>query len=105
MTQEQPTPETDFEEAKQTQRFGGYMVKANFARKLERERDAALEEIANLKKALFDCREDSIELLAERAWYKDEPRARHQNIYRQIKSNIERADILLKNYEYPAAKQ
>ena len=45
MTPEKPTPETDFEEAAQTQRFGGYMVKADFARRLERERDAAIEKV------------------------------------------------------------
>ena len=36
-----PTPETDLEEAKQTQRHAGWMVKTDFARTLERERDAA----------------------------------------------------------------
>ena len=40
------TPETDLEEAIQTQRFGGYMVKSDFARKLERERDEAREALA-----------------------------------------------------------
>jgi len=52
MTPEKPTPETDFEEAAQTQRFGGYMVEANFARKLERERDAARAEIEKMREAI-----------------------------------------------------
>lgn len=34
-----PTPETDAEEQKQTQRFGVFMVKSDFARKLEQQRD------------------------------------------------------------------
>jgi hypothetical protein len=39
------TPRTDFEESIQTQRFGVYMVKANFARTLERENAAMREAI------------------------------------------------------------
>lgn len=52
-----PTPETDFEESAQTQRFGGYMVKAAFARRLERERDEAREENAKLREALEKSKE------------------------------------------------
>jgi len=39
------TPRTDFEESMQTQRFGVYMVKADFARTLERENAAMREAI------------------------------------------------------------
>lgn len=42
-----PTPRTDLEEATQTQRFGVFMVKANFARRLERD-------IAELNDRLID---------------------------------------------------
>lgn len=57
------------------------------------------EEVAKLKKALFDCREDSIDLLGERSWWKDEPRGRHQLCYKQISNNIEQANKLLEDYK------
>lgn len=41
MADSSDTPETDLEEAAQTQRFGGWMVKSEFARKLERQRNSA----------------------------------------------------------------
>lgn len=47
-----PTPRTDLEESAQTQRFGGYMVKADFARQLERENAAMRAEIAEAKQVL-----------------------------------------------------
>lgn len=55
MTHETPTPETDLEEANQTQRFGGYMVKADFARRLERERDAARAKIEAMREAISEA--------------------------------------------------
>lgn len=42
-TNQRETPETDAEELKQTQRSGGYLVKAEFARGLERRLGAANE--------------------------------------------------------------
>ena len=46
------TPRTDFEESIQTQRFGVYMVKANFARSLERENAAMREAIKEAYKII-----------------------------------------------------
>jgi hypothetical protein len=43
------TPRTDAEEAQQTQRYGCFMVKSDFARQLERELNAADERIADLE--------------------------------------------------------
>lgn len=63
-TPETPTPETDLEEANQTQRFGGYMVKASFARRLERERDAARAENEAMREAIktaYDALEEARE--------------------------------------------
>jgi hypothetical protein len=45
------TPRTDEEEMRQTQRFGGYMVKADFARQLERELSATMARIQKLEEA------------------------------------------------------
>jgi len=42
------TPETDQEEINQTQRFGGYMVKSDFARNLERQRNMLLDALEGL---------------------------------------------------------
>ena len=44
MIRKSDTPRTDLEEATQTQRFGGWMVKSAFARQLERE-NAAMSEV------------------------------------------------------------
>ena len=46
------TPRTDFEESIQTQRFGGYMVKADFARTLERENAAQKAALAKASASL-----------------------------------------------------
>jgi hypothetical protein len=74
MTPETPTPETDLEEANQTQRFGGYMVKADFARRLERRAIAAearakeLEsKIADVERRNYDTNRRLSDVLAERA--------------------------------------
>lgn len=49
------TPRTDFEESMQTQRFGVYMVKADFARTLERENAAMREAIRDSDASLRKC--------------------------------------------------
>lgn len=59
-----------------------------FARSLERK-------LADAKAALAACREDSAELLAERSWWKDEPRAGYQRRYQETTENIVVADSVL----------
>lgn len=61
------TPRTDFEESIQTQRFGVYMVKANFARTLERENAAMREQIEHLGKANSMLHLDLVDSHAETA--------------------------------------
>jgi hypothetical protein len=56
--------------------------------KLIHERDA-------LVKALEECKEDSIELLGERSWWKDEPRSDYKKRYEETQNNIARADAAL----------
>jgi len=58
------------------------------ARELKIQRDTAIAERDALAKALEECREDSIELLGERCWYKDER-------YKKTQNNIARADAAL----------
>jgi chromosome segregation ATPase len=55
---------------------------------LRKERDA-------LVKALEECKEDSIELLGERDWWKDEPRSDYKKRYEETLNNIARADAAL----------
>ena len=64
----------------------------NEARK---ERDAAIAERDALVKALGECKEDSIELLGERDWWKDEPRSDYKKRYEETRNNITRADAAL----------
>jgi hypothetical protein len=45
--------------------------------------------------ALQQCKEDSIELLGERFWYKDEPRDHYKERYDETQNNIARADAAL----------
>jgi hypothetical protein len=45
--------------------------------------------------ALLQCREDSIELLGERDWWKNEPRCNYQIRYEETAENIRRADAAL----------
>jgi hypothetical protein len=63
--------------------------------KLERERDTAIAERDALAKALEECKEDSIELLGERDWWKDEPRSDYKKRYEETLNNIARADAAL----------
>lgn len=82
---------------------------ADFARKLERERDAAKFDADDesrwamsyktqrdeLRTALSACMEDSIELLGERGWWKDESRCGYAQRYEQTAENIRTAQCLL----------
>ena len=63
-------------------------VDVDFARKLERERD-------ELRAALAACKEDIIELLGERGWWKDESRCGYSERYHETAENIRRAQSLL----------
>jgi hypothetical protein len=62
---------------------------------LERQRDTAIAERDALVEALEECREDSIELLGERDWWKDEPRDLYKKRYKENQDNIARADAAL----------
>jgi hypothetical protein len=55
---------------------------------LQRERDS-------LREALSACMEDSIELLGEREWWKDESRSGYAERYAQTAVNISEAQALL----------
>ena len=48
-----------------------------------------------LAAALTDCLEDSIELLEEHGWWKDEPRCGYAERYQATAENIRRAQALL----------
>jgi hypothetical protein len=50
-----------------------------------------------LAAALEDCREDSVELLGERDWWKLENRCRYQERYQTTHDNVTRADALIKS--------
>ena len=123
-----PTPRTD---AKQKLKdiIGDEYVAVDFARQLERELTAAREELAELKEeygtwwaqkriaidelkevteqrdrlaeALRQCREDSVELLGERNWWKNEPRLGYQKRYQETRDNVTRADEALQSLNQP----
>jgi hypothetical protein len=44
---------------------------------------------------LYDCREDSCELLGERGWWKDEPRCGYAKRYNETAENVAAADKAL----------
>jgi antitoxin component of MazEF toxin-antitoxin module len=48
-----------------------------------------------LAEALEECKEDSIELLGERNWWKDEHRSDYKKRYEETSENITRADKIL----------
>jgi hypothetical protein len=63
--------------------------------KLIAERDAAIAERDALARALEECKEDSIELLEERDWWKDESRSDYKKRYEETRNNITKADAAL----------
>jgi hypothetical protein len=67
----------------------------DYAKKLQKDLDAAIVERDTLIKALEECKEDSIELLGERSWWKDEPRSDYARRYKETQDNITRADAAL----------
>lgn len=116
-TPPRPTPETDSQcydceyrghmgsvftaEAGKSHPYGDH-VSADFARKLERERDEAREQLQAMREAikegydaLTECVDDSGELLAEHGWWKDEPRCGYQVRYDEHKQRIEDAEAAL----------
>ena len=101
MSTPRPTPETDAE-VKDFDAPWLYYVNADFARKLERERDEAREQLEAMREAikkghdaLTGCVDDSGELLAERGWWRDEPRCGYQARYEETKQRIEDAEAAL----------
>ena len=82
------TPKTDAVITADKGDSGFIMELAKLSRSLE-------EENIKLRKALADCREDSIELLGERSWWRDEVRCGYQARYMQTAQNIQIADVLL----------
>jgi hypothetical protein len=108
------TPETDAAEWGITP--NDLVVRSGLARKLECERNglhalhnknsaysAELLELCGILRkerdalvtALEQCKEDSIELLEERSWWKNEPRCDYGKRYKDIENNIARADAVL----------
>jgi hypothetical protein len=57
--------------------------------------EVVVDECNALIKALEECKEDSIELLGERSWWKDEPRSDYKKRYEETSENITRADKIL----------
>ena len=57
-----------------------------------------------LAEALKQCREDSVELLGERDWWKNEPRLNYDKHYQKTRYNVTRADAALQSLT-PNAKQ
>ena len=57
-----------------------------------RERDEAWEQRDKLAEALKQCREDSVELLGERDWWRYEIRSDYQKRYQETSDNVTRAD-------------
>jgi hypothetical protein len=49
--------------------------------------------------ALNDCREDTCELIAERDWWKDEPRCRYDVRYQEMKDRLNAAITALAAYQ------
>lgn len=63
------TPRTDFEESIQTQRFGVYMVKSDFARTLERENAAMREAIGKAEQLLLAVDDGAQQDINGSNWY------------------------------------
>jgi hypothetical protein len=49
--------------------------------------------------ALNDCREDTCELIAERDWWKEEPRCRYDVRYQEMKDRLNAAIAALAAYQ------
>lgn len=89
------TPETDETEPESIAAYiEAYSLHAS---KLARERDEAREQQDRLAAALVNCREDSMELLAERDWWQNEPRLDYKKRYQENRDNIDRADLALQS--------
>jgi hypothetical protein len=71
------------------------------SRKMERERNQAQKQRDTLAQALRECREDSVELLGERDWWKNEPRLDYQKRYQETRDNVTRADEALATLTQP----
>lgn len=56
---------------------------------------AMREAIKEAYEALTGCVDDSGELLAERGWWRDEPRCGYQTRYEETKQRIEDAEVSL----------
>lgn len=63
----------------------------------ERKLTAVTEQRDRLAEALRECLEDSMELLGERDWWKDEPRLDYQKRYQETRDNVTRADEALQS--------
>jgi hypothetical protein len=95
-----PTPRTaDLRAAYVNFQHGKYTVDAgdifDFCRKLERELTAVTEQRDRLAEALRECKEDSEELLEERKWWENEPRAGFAAEYQKLTERIENANKAL----------
>ncbi len=98
-----PTPETDseYKEAQDFPRSDFVVPLAQFL-EVKRERDEARDQLEAMREAIREayealegCTEDSGELLAERGWWKDEPRCDYQVHYNEHKQRIEDAEATL----------
>jgi len=89
---DQETPETDLVTIPW---YGNTeVVRADFARALERERDEARELARELRDALEDCREDSVELLGEWDW-KRGGGTRNSAQYEELEGRVSLADSVI----------
>ena len=100
MNDEQPTPITDA--ATHSDWCGALAVEVETSQMLERDLYKAREQISVMRKAIREayealagCTEDSGELLAERDWWKDEPRCDYQVRHDEHKQRIEDANAAL----------
>lgn len=78
----------------EVERLSGVAVVA-MCKRQESEIEAMREAIKEAYEALTGCVDDSGELLAERGWWRDEPRCGYQARYEETKQRIENAEAAL----------
>lgn len=69
----------------------------DYAKKVQKDLLAMTEQRDRLAEALKQCREDSVDLLVERDWWRNEPRGNYQQRYQATRDNIDRADEALQS--------
>ena len=93
---ERPTPETDDEYAEAQDFYkSAFVVRLEQFQEVKRQRDEALALARELRDALEQCRDDSVELKSEWEWKRKDAGQRSEREYFAVECHIEMADAAL----------